>query len=211
MIKKPAAVLALTLLLAGCGVGRVGAPPTLYDLGADDRPAPQLAARVPIALAFDAVPTLSEADMIWRIGDSASPRAYAQARWAAAPAELVRQRLAERLSRQGPVLGDNGAADVPRLQVTLTRFEHVFQPDGRASEGRLALQAVLLAGHRVLAQRRIERAVPVATQDAEGGARALRQATDQAADELAGWLAGALPATAAVSTAVPARTVPARR
>jgi len=209
MMKKPAAILALTLLLAGCGVGRVGAPPALYDLGADDRPAPALAARAPIALAFAAVPMLSDAGIIWRVGDSASPRAYAHARWAAPPSELVRQRLAERLSRQGPVLGDT-AAGLPQLQVTLTRFEQVFRDDGSASEGRLALQAVLLADRQVVAQRRVDLAVPAASQNAEGGAGALRRATDEAADELAAWLAGALPAPATAS-AQPGRPASARR
>lgn len=183
---------ALLLALSACGINRVGGAPTLYDLGADERPAPSAPSRVPVALAFTSAPALADAGMIWRVGDSASPKAYAQARWASAPADLVRQRLLERLSRQGPVVSDGSAPGLPRLQVTLMRFEQVFAPDGASSAGHLALQAVLLADGRVLAQKRVQRAAPAPTQDADGGARALRQATDEAADELAAWLAGAL-------------------
>ncbi|WP_144631462.1 ABC-type transport auxiliary lipoprotein family protein [Bordetella genomosp. 13] len=198
-VKRPLAILAVALALGGCSLGKTGPTPTLYDLGADQRSAPALAARAPLSLGFTAVPTLADPGMVWRIGDSASPRAYAQARWAAAPSELVRQRLAERLSRQGAVLAE-ASTGVPQLQVTLTRFEQVFQPDGSASTGQLALQAVLLADRRVVAQRRVERAVPAASQDAAGGAAALRQATDEAADELAQWLAQAMPASSAAAT-----------
>ena len=50
-MKMRSAFLVLTLALAGCGVGRVGTPPSVFDLGADLRPALQLPARAPIALA----------------------------------------------------------------------------------------------------------------------------------------------------------------
>ncbi|SAI67161.1 ABC-type uncharacterized transport system%2C auxiliary component [Bordetella ansorpii] len=203
-MKRSLAILAVALVLGGCSLGKTGPTPTLYDLGADLRPAPTLAARAPLSLSFTAVPTLADVGMIWRIGDSASPRAYAQARWAAAPSELVRLRLAERLSRQGAVLPE-GVTGVPQLQISLTRFEQVFQPDGSASTGQLALQAVLLSDRRVVAQRRIERAVPAASQDAAGGATALRQATDEAADELAQWLAQVMPAASGAAASGGAR------
>jgi len=186
-------VLCLALGLAGCGVGRVGTAPARYDLGADDAAAaPAVAARRPVSLVFDAAPALSDTGMIWRVEGSASPKAYAQARWSVSPSDLVRQRLVERLSRQGPVLPD-GAAGLPRLQVTLMRFEQVFAADGASSTGQVSLQAVLSqADGRVLGQKLLQRSAPAATQDADGGARALRQATDEAADELAVWLGGAL-------------------
>ncbi|HEY0294131.1 MAG TPA: ABC-type transport auxiliary lipoprotein family protein [Bordetella sp.] len=190
---KGIGALCLALALAGCSVGKVGPAPVLYDLGADDGAAVSGgAARKPIALAFDAAPALGDTGMIWRVGGSASPKAYARAKWSVSPAELVRQRLVERLSRLGPVLSE-GAAGLPRLQVTLTRFEQVFAADGTASTGQVSLQAVLLqADGRVLAQKLVQRSAAAATQDAEGGARALRQATDGAADELSAWLGGAL-------------------
>ena len=42
MIKMRSAVFILTLALAGCGFGRVPAPPTVFDLGLDAAPVPAL-------------------------------------------------------------------------------------------------------------------------------------------------------------------------
>lgn len=188
MMKMRSAVLILTLALAGCGIGRVAAPPSVFDLGLDSRPAPALPARETIALAFQAVPSLSDTGVIWRVGDSAAPKAYASYRWASPPADLVRQRITDRLSRQGPVLNERVTLQTPQLQVSLSQFEQVFAADGQSSEGRVLLQAVLLSGRSVLGQTRIEARAPAPTQDAQGGVTALRQATDDAADQLAQWL-----------------------
>lgn len=194
---KKAIIVLSALLLAGCGTGRMAAAPALFDLGADVAATPALPARQPIVLAYEAVPYLSDTGVIWRVGDSASPHAYARSRWASAPAELVRQRLVERLSRQGPVLGAGMGPGLAQVQVTLTRFEQVFAADGQASVGHVAMQAVLLQDRQVVGQVRIAREAPAATQDAAGGVQALRQATDAAADELAGWLAGRVAAAGA--------------
>lgn len=191
-MKKISAVLALTLVLAGCGVGRVGPAPTLFDLGLDLRPTPSLAARPPLAMVFDAVPALSQTGVIWRVGDSAHIQSYATYQWASPPAELVRQRLIERLSRQGPVLGDRSVLNIPQLQVTLASFEQVFSATGTSSVGRVVLQVVLLRGNDVLGQVRIAQEAAAPSNDAAGGVAALRQATDDASDSLAQWLAGNL-------------------
>lgn len=192
MMKMRSAVLILTLALAGCGIGRVAAPPSVFDLGLESRPMPVLPARAPLALVFQAVPSLSDTGVIWRVGDSAAPKAYASYRWASPPADLVRQRLTERLSRQGPVLDERVTLQTPQLQVSLSQFEQVFAADGQSSEGRVLLQAVLLSGRSVVGQTRIEARAPAPTQDAQGGVAALRQATDDAADQLAQWLATTL-------------------
>lgn len=192
MMKMRSAILILTLALAGCGIGRVAAPPTVFDLGLDSRPVPSLPARETIALVFQAVPSLSDTGVIWRVGDSAAPKAYASYRWASPPTDLVHQRIAERLSRQGPVLNERVTLQTPQLQVSLSQFEQVFAPDGQSSEGRVLLQAVLLSGRNVLGQTRIAVQAPAPTQDAQGGVAALRQATDEAADQLAQWLAATL-------------------
>lgn len=185
-------ILTLALALAGCGIGRVAEPPQVFDLGLDARPVPALPAREAIALTFQAAPTLSDSSMIWRVGDSAAPRSYATYRWASSPAELVRQRIADRLSRQGPVLNDRVSLQTPQLQVSLVQFEQVFAEDGRSSQGLVLLQAVLLNGRAVVDQKRIQVQAPAPTQNAEGGVTALRQATDEAADQLAQWLAASV-------------------
>ena len=50
------------------------------------------------------------------------------------------------------------------------------------------MQAVLLRANRVVAQKLIDIKVPTVSQDASGGAQALRVATDQAAEQVAQWL-----------------------
>ncbi|MCW0211513.1 MAG: ABC-type transport auxiliary lipoprotein family protein [Achromobacter sp.] len=192
MTKMRSAVFILTLALAGCGIGRVPAPPTAFDLGLDASPVPALPARQPIAMVFQAVPSLSDTSVIWRVGDSAAPKAYATYRWASSPTELVRQRIADRLSRQGPVLNDRVSLQTPQLQVYLSQFEQVFAADGQSSEGRILLQAVLVEGRAVLGQKRIAVQAAAPTQDAAGGVAALRQASSEAADQLAQWLAATL-------------------
>jgi ABC-type uncharacterized transport system auxiliary subunit len=52
----------------------------------------------------------------------------------------------------------------------------------------LIMQAVLLRNNRVVAQKLIDIKVPATSQDATGGAQALRLATDQAAEQMAQWL-----------------------
>lgn len=192
MTKMRSAVFILTLALAGCGIGRVPAPPTAFDLGLDASPVPALPARQPIAMVFQAVPSLSDTSVIWRVGDSAAPKAYATYRWASSPTELVRQRIADRLSRQGPVLNERVSLQTPQLQVYLSQFEQVFAADGQTSEGRILLQAVLVEGRAVLGQKRIAVQAAAPTQDAAGGVAALRQASSEAADQLAQWLAATL-------------------
>ena len=181
--------LAAVVALAGCAGRQPALTPQRYDLGADTAAAPALTPRAPVALSFAAAPTIGDGGMIWRIGDSASPQTYATVRWAAAPADLVRQRLIDRLSRQGPVVTETLVAGVPQLRVTLARFEQVFAPDGASSRGEISLQALLVRDRTVIAQTRIDEAVAAPTQDAAGGVAALRAASTQAGDALAGWLA----------------------
>lgn len=183
----------LALALAGCSLGKMEPAPVLYDLGIDEGSAPAgTDTHKPVALAFDTAPALADAGMIWRVAGSDSPRVYTRSRWSVPPPDLVRQRLAERLARLGAVVpGDT--VGLPRLQVTLTRFEQVFSADGAASTGQVALQAVLLrADGQLIAQKLVRRSVASTTQDAGGGARALSEATDEASDALAAWLSGAM-------------------
>ncbi|WP_454692301.1 ABC-type transport auxiliary lipoprotein family protein [Achromobacter aloeverae] len=188
---------AAAVALTGCSVGRANGPQVgLFDLGPSTPAMATLPKREPISVNVTAVAMLNDTGVIWRIGESANPQSYATYRWAATPAQLLQQRLVERLSAQGPVLADTVDPRAPVLQVTLTRFEQVYAPDGSSSEGRVGLQAVLLKDRRTIDAVRVARAAPATTQDAAGGVQALRVATDAALDDLALWLSQKLPAPA---------------
>lgn len=194
LLRRTAAAVAV-IALAACagGNGRSGEP-QYYDLGsppAYPSTSPQ-ASRTPLVLAVTATALPSETGMIWRVQDSAAPQTYALARWAATPAQLVRQRLVDRLAPDGPVLSAS-VQGAGQLVVTLTAFEHVFAADGSRSEGQMALRVVLLRDNVVSGTIHIQTAAPAPTQDAAGGAAALRDATSQAADRLAVWLAAQPP------------------
>nr|WP_231755489.1 ABC-type transport auxiliary lipoprotein family protein [Bordetella sp. N] len=188
---------AAAVVLTGCSVGRASGPQAgLFDLGPATPAVTTLPKREPISANVTAVSMLNDTGVIWRIGDSANPQSYATYRWAATPAQLLQQRLVERLSAQGPVLSDTVDSRAPVLQISLTRFEQVYTPDGTSSEGRVTLQAVLLRERRTIDAVRVARSAPATSQDAAGGVQALRVATDAALDDLALWLSQKLPAPA---------------
>ncbi|WP_066641469.1 ABC-type transport auxiliary lipoprotein family protein [Bordetella sp. H567] len=158
------------------------------------------ARREPVAVNFSAAQMLTDTGVIWRVGDSASPHSYATYRWAAPPSQLVQQRVIDRLSAAGPVVQDGVDPRAPVLQVTLTRFEQVYTPDGKSSSGQVALQAVLVRDRRVVDSVRLAHGAPAPSLDAQGGVVALRAATDMTADDLAAWLDRSLAASASTST-----------
>ena len=187
------ALLALFTLLTGCGASRSGSAPQQLDLGAGyaESKATSLSAaqHPPIAVpAGSAASLLTEPAVIWRVGDAGQPQAYTTFQWAAPPVRLVMQRIVDRLSLQGPVLQQNAAGDLPQVGLNLQRFEQTFSEDGSTSVGQLTLQAILLKSGKVIEQKLLDIKVPAGTQDALGGAQALREATEQAAEQVAQWL-----------------------
>jgi ABC-type uncharacterized transport system auxiliary subunit len=187
------ALFVVLALLTGCGVGRSGSAPQQLDLGAGyaDLKASTVAAvrHPPIALpSASAASLLTETAVIWRVGDAGQPQAYTTYQWVAPPARLVTQRLVDRLSLQGPVLQQNAVGDLPQVRLNLQRFEQTFSVDGSSSVGQLTLQTILIRGTKVVDQRLVDIKVPARTQDALGGAQALRDATEQAAEQVAQWL-----------------------
>ena len=189
---------ALLVVLAGCAVGRGGSSPQQLDLGAGYGGEVNVRAlssvpHPPIALpAASAASLLTETAVIWRVGDSGQPQAYTTYQWVAPPARLVTQRMVDRLSLQGPVLQQNTTGDLPQIRLNLQRFEQTFSMDGSSSVGQLTLQAILILGTKVVDQKLVDIKIPARTQDALGGARALREATEQAAEQVAQWLTVAL-------------------
>ena len=183
----------LLVLLAGCGAGHSGSAPQQLDLGAgyaDSKASPIASVRHPPSAvpAGSAASLLTESAVIWRIGDAGQPQAYTTYQWVAPPVRLVTQRIVDRLSLQGPVLQQNALGDMPQVWLNLQRFEQTFSADGSSSVGQVTLQAIFIQGTKVIEQKLVDIKVPASTQDALGGAQALRDATDQAAEQVAQWL-----------------------
>lgn len=180
----------------------------LYDFGPgplSTQPTTRQAPLPPLALADIATPggVLDNQAVLYRLGyvNAQQLRPYSQARWSMPPAQLVRQRLRESLSRnravfnagEGPALNrsaNQGA--LPRtLQLELEEFSHLFATPA-SSTGLIRLRATLVenqpSGEKLLAQRNFTVQRPAPSADAPGGVQALTAATDAAIEEIASWL-----------------------
>ena len=191
--------LVFTLLMAGCALPERGPSPVLYDFGERSQPTSTTAAtnRPALAITVHAAPALDSTALLYRLAydDARQLRAYALARWAVPPADLVQQRLREGLARQRTVLKPGqGATHV--LMLELEEFSQVFDKPGQ-SAGVLRLRATLqqasASGLKTLAQRSVSMQRPAPTAGASGGVRALEAATDAAVAELAQWLQSVAP------------------
>jgi len=190
-------LIATSLSLVACGGGTNARASRQLDLGAATLASKTaLPKNPPIAVpAAASAVLLNETMVVWRVGDTGQPQSYTTYQWVAPPARLITQRVVDRLSLQGAVLQQSIGADFPQVRLNVQRFEQTFSPDGASSKGNLTLQVVLIRGAQVVDQLLIDISVPATTQDAPGGADALRQATDQAVEQMAQWLSAALKAT----------------
>ena len=179
----------------------------MYDFGPGllvDAPATRQAPLAPIAI--DDITTsggaLDNMSVLYRLAylDGQQLRTYAQARWSAPPALLVRQRLRDQLGQRRAVFnaGDSIALNRSQnavlpllLRLELEEFSHLFTtPD--ASVGLIRLRATLVdvtpAGEKLVGQRNVIVQRPAISSDAPGGVRALTLATDAAIEEIDQWL-----------------------
>ena len=187
----------LACLLPGCS-SLPSAPvrPAVYDFGpgalttsATTRPA-----LPPIVLQeVQAPPALDSAAILYRLAysDAQQLQPYAQARWSMPPAQLVRQRLLESLSRKRAVL-DPGESAVPlTLRVELQEFSQLFDT-AQTSSGLVRLRATLIeakgGADRLVAQQVFVVQRPAASPDAAGGVRALMTASEAAVEEIGAWV-----------------------
>lgn len=197
-------------LATGCSVIDKPVRATMYDFGpgalstqAPAIPAAPVPALPPLAIADIATSggALENQAVLYRLGylDAQQLRPYSQARWTMPPAQLIRQRMRDRLSqqrvvlnaREGVALNRSQNANLPMLRLELEEFSQLFSaPD--ASVGLLRLHATLVeitpAGERLVAQRSLSVQRPATSSDAASGVRALTAATDAAIDELDQWL-----------------------
>lgn len=197
---------AFAVFMAGCSSLAPEKPvrASMYDFGPGQvSAAPTVPRQPPIVLEdVEAGAGLDSSALLYRLAyaDANQLRPYAQARWSAPPARLVRQRLREQLGRDRTVLDPSESASLARvagsmprvLHVELEEISHVFDSPTQ-SWGVLRMRATLMAntpaGEQLIGQKLIVQRQPAPTADASGGVRALTAATDAAAQEIADWLA----------------------
>ena len=210
--KRVFCVINVLVLSTGCSVIDKPTRATMYDFGPGEMTA-QLATLPPALMAAPVLSPLAIADIatsggalenqavLYRLGyvDDQQLRPYSQARWTMPPAQLVRQRMRDRLSqqrvvlnaREGVALNRSQNTNLPMLRLELEEFSQLFTaPD--ASIGLIRLHATLVeitpSGERLLAQRNLSVQRPATSADAAGGVRALTAATNAAIDELDQWV-----------------------
>lgn len=178
-------VFASMLMLSGCASsGRGQADVAIYDLGPAVAALPGTAeANAGIALELHLPFWLDSPAMSYRMAyvDVQRLRAYAQAKWAAPPAQMLQQRLRQRLAIVP------GSAPCT-LRVELDDFTQTFDSPG-SSQAVLSGVAVLSGkGRLVIARLPLRFAVPAASADAQGGVAALATASENLSMALAQWL-----------------------
>ncbi len=202
-------MLLAALLLAACSaLPDKPVRAALYDFGPGPLTTPastRQAPLPPLALADISTPggVLDNQSVLYRLAyaNAQNLRPYSQARWSMPPAQLVRQRLRDVLSRnravlnagEGPALNRGvNQGELPRvLQLELEEFSHFFEAPA-SSVGLVRLRATLVettpSGEKLLAQRNFTVQRPATSADAAGGVRALTAATDAAIEEISTWL-----------------------
>lgn len=186
-------VSALLSVLTGCAAVQ-GESPTLFDLGTPEEnvSSTRLEGRAISVAAVEAPPWLDNEYMYYRLNyaERQQPRAYAGSRWTMSPAQLLAQRVRQRIAQAGGVALAEAdlAAQVPILRIQLDDFsQHFAAPE--TNTGRIALRATLFEGRKVIGQRTFVEQVPAPSASAAGGAQALAQATDDVLSDLIDWLA----------------------
>jgi len=164
---------ALVFLLQGCG-GTAAPEPRTYDLGLD-APGTRIAA---VRLGtVRAIAPFDSADMQYRLAyrNAAEIAAFANSRWAATPADMLRKQLLR-------AAGDG--AGTCSLDIEIQEFSQVFAGK-ESSEARVELRASVRGG----ASRSLSVVEANAGADAASGAAAIARASNRVIAELGGWLA----------------------
>ena len=125
--------------------------------------------------------------------DASRPQAYAGSRWVMPPAALLTIRLRQRLAGAGGgvILPADGLRTPVALRVELDEFTQVFDAEDR-SRAVVRLRASLVGARALIAQKGFSVDQAAASQDAEGGVRALTAASDEVLEQLLDWVAASL-------------------
>lgn len=215
-IRVRALFVLFSLGLTGCALQRNDVEVSVHDFGPGVRHIESMHGR-PALPTLELAPVQASAALggtalLYRLMyvNAQQPRPYAHARWSVPAAQLVDQRLRERLGlhravvQAGAVAPGRSTGDVQpvlatltdpgllRLQVDLEEFSQLFDAPEHSS-ALVRLRATVLAhsatGDALLAQRSFIAQHNARTADAAGGVQALTVATDQAITELETWLA----------------------
>lgn len=184
-------LLIIALFLTACTTPQPPAPKAVYDFGPVLSATATSATRsIAVALPeIEASASLDSPSLLYRLQYTNAQQLlpYAQARWSASPAQLVRARLRDALAAQGPVLSTEGIAPWV-LRIELDEFSQLFESP-TSSQGLVRLRASLLKNDQLTAQTTVLAKAPAASQDAAGGVKALTAATDDAVRQISGWVA----------------------
>lgn len=198
-----APILALaTVLVAGCAAPQRETA-GLYDLGllpAATAPAaaPGGARSLPaLSVAEPTVPTwLDRQTMMYRLAyaNDLQPHAYAGSRWTSPPVQLFTQRLKARIGQAGGVVvpASDGALNALTLHIEADDFSQVFNGPTE-SFANISVRASVLRERLLIGQKTFTSRLPAPTPDAQGGVRALSQASDSVIEDMTRWLATIAP------------------
>ena len=193
----------VTLGLSACASAPAWQQP--YTL---NRPAPTTVATVARAgvLRLEAVTApswLGDEQLLYRLqyANPLAVRPYDNARWAAAPGQMLAMLLSERLRQQGTWRAVLGPSQAGRPALLLQLGLHDFVVDyssTSAGKAQISCTATLLEAksYTVLAQRNFASDAPLQRVGPEGGAAAMNVAAQRLVGEIAAWAAQHSPSDA---------------
>lgn len=188
------AIISCLFALGACGVAPQSRDVAAYDFGPAAPAKADAKISVNLTLMDITAPAwMDSANLHYRLAyaDPARPLAYANSRWVMPPAGLLTQRLRAALqqaSKAAVLSPTDGVRTDYVLRVDLEEFSQVFDAADK-SRGVLRLQARLVRGNALAAQQTFSVELPAPSANAEGGVRALSQASDEAGRRIADWLA----------------------
>lgn len=198
-IQIPMIILAIALagVSGGCtGMAGEKEQRTLYDLGMlpAQKNVAAPAALPPLSIAEVSAPAwLNTRLMYYRFAfaNDQQPQPYANSRWSMPPAELFGQRLRARMAQAGGMVlsTSDGATNVPVMRIEADDFTQIFSTP-QQSIVRVNVRASVLNGRALVAHKNFLREVAAPTPDADGGARALANASDAVITDMMNWVAG---------------------
>jgi cholesterol transport system auxiliary component len=186
-------ILLLAALSGACVTGGTPNPrTTVYDLGTVPTK-PLVQADLPaLAIARVTAPEwLNGPQMYYRLAyvNSQQPRPYANSQWIMSPARLFEERIKSHIGQAGGQVmsATSSTSRLPTMRIEIDDFTHVFESPEK-SYAQLIARVAVLEGRKLVGQRTFTRRVPAPTPNADGGAKAMAQATDAMMANILRWL-----------------------